>query len=226
MKLGVLFSGGKDSSYACYRAMEGEEVTCLITVSSRNPDSYMFHTPNIRWTRLQAEAAGLPLVEVMSAGEKEVELDDLRRALFIAHEEYGVEGVVTGAILSVYQASRIQKICKALDLWCFNPLWHTDQEAYMSRLLKHGFQVIISGVFSAPFDEFWLGKEINKGVLSDLLRFSRTYGITLTGEGGEYETFTCDAPFFRNRIEILNANVEYHNFHGRYEITEAQVIEK
>ncbi|MDD1673479.1 MAG: diphthine--ammonia ligase, partial [Methanomicrobiales archaeon] len=196
MKLGVLFSGGKDSSYACYRAMEGEEVVCLITVSPRNPDSYMFHTPNIRWTRLQAEAAGLPLVEVTSAGEKEEELGDLKRALSTARESYGVEGVVTGAILSVYQASRIQKICKALDLWCFNPLWHADQEEYMGRLLQSGFRVIISGVFSVPFDESWLGREIDEGVLSDLHRFSRKYSITLTGEGGEYETFTCDAPFF------------------------------
>jgi hypothetical protein len=48
VKLGVLFSGGKDSVFACYRAMQKENVACLITLVSENEDSYMFHTPNIR----------------------------------------------------------------------------------------------------------------------------------------------------------------------------------
>ena len=45
MKLGVLFSGGKDSTYAAYLAKKaGNELTCLITIFSKNIDSYMFHT--------------------------------------------------------------------------------------------------------------------------------------------------------------------------------------
>ena len=42
MKLGVLFSGGKDSSLALYKA---GKVEVLITLDSKNKDSYMFHTP-------------------------------------------------------------------------------------------------------------------------------------------------------------------------------------
>jgi len=60
MRLGVLFSGGKDSAFACWKAMQKEEVVCLITIVSRNPESYMFHTPNIRFAALQARSAGLP----------------------------------------------------------------------------------------------------------------------------------------------------------------------
>ncbi|MDD3374055.1 MAG: diphthine--ammonia ligase, partial [Methanoculleus bourgensis] len=114
MRLGVLFSGGKDSLFACWKAMQHEEVACLITVVSRNPESYMFHTPNIHLAGLQAEAAGLPLVEVETAGEKEAELLDLKRALLEARDRFGIEGVVTGAILSVYQATRVQRLCHEL----------------------------------------------------------------------------------------------------------------
>jgi len=64
MKLGVLCSGGKDSWFACHLAMQKEEVACLISVRSRNEESYMFHTPNTHLVPLQAEAAGLPLVTV------------------------------------------------------------------------------------------------------------------------------------------------------------------
>jgi diphthamide synthase (EF-2-diphthine--ammonia ligase) len=48
-KLGILFSGGKDSMYAAWLAKkEGYEISCLISIVSENEESYMFHTPSIR----------------------------------------------------------------------------------------------------------------------------------------------------------------------------------
>ena len=62
MRLGVLFSGGKDSTLALQYAADKEEVACLITLLSKNKESYMFHTPNIDVITLQAEALGLPQI--------------------------------------------------------------------------------------------------------------------------------------------------------------------
>ena len=226
MKLGVLFSGGKDSLFVCWKAMKQEEVACLITIVSRNPESYMFHTPNIHLAALQAEAAGLPLVEVETAGEKEEELFDLKRALIAAREQYGIEGVVTGAILSVYQATRVQRICHELGLWCFNPLWLADQEPYMEELIDAGFRVIIVGVFSSPFDESWLGREIDRRTLDELRTIAGKYHVTLTGEGGEFETFVIDAPFFTHRIAIEETSKVYRNHNGVLQIGRARLVEK
>ena len=226
MKLGVLFSGGKDSLYACWKAMQKEEVVCLITVHSRNPESYMFHTPNVGLTARQADAAGLPLVEVETAGEKEAELLDLARALLRAREEFGIEGVVTGAILSAYQATRVQRVCHELDLWCFNPLWNVDQEAYMEELIGAGFRVVIAGVFAFPFDASWLGREIDHRTLDDLRTIVRKYRIALTGEGGEFETFVTDAPFFSQRIVIEEASRVYRNYNGILRIERAGLVAK
>jgi len=111
VNLGVLFSGGKDSVFACFRAMEKNRVVCLITLVSDNIDSYMFHTPNIHWTILQAQAMGIPLLSWPTKGQKEEELQDLKAAIADAKMRYGIEGVVTGAIESVYQAARVQRIC-------------------------------------------------------------------------------------------------------------------
>jgi diphthine-ammonia ligase len=226
MRLGVLCSGGKDSLFACYLAMQKEEVACLISVRSRNEESYMFHTPNVHLVPLQAEAAGLPLVIVETEGIEEVELADLSRAISLAVERHGIEGVVTGALLSVYQATRIQRICRDLDLWCFNPLWYTDQEAYMEVLIGSGFRAVVTGVFSAPFDATWLGRMIDHEALKDLKQYARKHHITLTGEGGEYETLVLDAPFFAKRIVIEESTEEYCNYRGILRVRRASLEAK
>jgi ABC transporter with metal-binding/Fe-S-binding domain ATP-binding protein len=226
MKLGVLFSGGKDSTLALHLASEKEQVVCLITVVSKNPESYRFHTPNIDITALQAEALELPLISVVTEGLKEEELDDLEKAIAQAKSNYQIEGVVTGAVESVYQASRVQRICNKLDLWCFNPLWKHDQQALLERLVEKEFKVIISGIFAYPLDAKWLGKQIDPTVISRLVELQGQYGISPSGEGGEIETTVLNAPLFKQKIEILNSITEAKNNCGVFQIKQAQLVPK
>ena len=75
MYIGSLFSGGKDSVFSAYKAIaDGHELKCLITIISQNPESYMYHVPNIDLTRLQAEAMELPIIMHTTKGEKEKEV--------------------------------------------------------------------------------------------------------------------------------------------------------
>ncbi|KUK44045.1 MAG: diphthine--ammonia ligase [Methanothrix sp.] len=226
MFLGVLFSGGKDSVFACRRAMETDSVVCLITVISENPDSYMFHTPNVRWAHLIAEAIGVPQLLWSTRGEEEAELSDLRDAVAAAKKSYGIEGVVTGAIESVYQAARVQRICRELDLWCYNPLWQIDQVEYLRLLVEEGFEVIVTGVFAYPLDESWVGAKIDDRLIRELESLQKRYGINPSGEGGELETFVLDGPILKKRIEILRASKTYENYRGRLTIEEARLVDK
>lgn len=226
MRLGVLFSGGKDSTLALQLAAEKEEVTCLITVVSKNRESYMFHTPNIDLTALQAEALGLPLVSVQTEGLKEEELADLEHAIAEAKSKFGIEGVVTGAVESVYQATRVQRICSKLDLWLFNPLWKHDQKALLETLIAKEFRVIISGVFAYPLDEKWLGKQIDTQVIAMLVELQGKYGISPSGEGGEIETTVLDAPLFKQKIEVSESAVEWKGISGVYVIKQARLVPK
>lgn len=82
MKLGVLFSGGKDSNYAMYLAKKaGYEISVLITIESENQESYMFHTPSISKVKRQAEVLRIPLIIEKTKGEKEKELIELENAI-------------------------------------------------------------------------------------------------------------------------------------------------
>jgi len=226
MRLAVLFSGGKDSTLALLKAAEKEEVVCLITIVSKNKESYMFHTPNIWITRLQAEAIGLPLIQKLTKGVKEQELEDLKNAIRQARKKLKIEGVVTGAVESVYQAERIQRICHELDLWCFNPLWKKDQQKLLEEIVERGFKAIISGVFAYPLDKSWLGKEMNKELIEELVVLQKEYKISPSGEGGEIETTVLDAPLFRKKIEVLNFTIEENANSGIYLINKARLVEK
>jgi len=225
MRLGVLFSGGKDSTLALHKAAE-KEVVCLITVVSENKESYMFHTPNIDITALQAEALGLPLVTKVTEGKLEEELKDLEEAIAQAVKHFKIEGVVTGAVESVYQAARIQQICNRLDLWCFNPLWKKNQKALLEEIVAKGFQAIISGVFAYPLDKRWLGKQIDEDLIEKLVALSKEYGLSPSGEGGEIETTVLDAPLFKKKIEVLDCKVEAKGNSGVFRIKQARLTEK
>ncbi len=226
MKLGVLFSGGKDSCYACYEIMKKESVVCLISVRSKNKESYMFHTPNISLTEMQAEAMELPLILQETLGEKERELEDLKTAVERGKEEYRVEGIVTGAIRSEYQRSRIERLCSTLNLTCLNPLWQMNEVTLLKKMVVAGFKTIITGVFAYPFDESWLGKEIDENTIQKLKKLQRKHQINPSGEGGEIETFVYDGPIFKKRIEIRNADTSYANYAGTYTIKDARLVEK
>ena len=226
MRLGVLFSGGKDSTLALHLAEEKEEVVCLITLVSKNPESYMFHTPNIDVTALQAKALSLRLVSVDTEGKKEEELADLKRAIADAKNKFKIDGVVTGAVESVYQASRVQRICNNLGLWCFNPLWKHDQKKLLEMLIEKNFNVIISGVFAYPLDETWLGKPINEQFMKRIVDLQEQYGISPSGEGGEIETTVLDAPLFTQKIAVTDSMIDWRGNSGTFQIKRAKLVPK
>jgi ABC transporter with metal-binding/Fe-S-binding domain ATP-binding protein len=226
MRLGVLFSGGKDSCLALHRAAAGDDVACLITVVPDNPESFFFHTPNLHLTGLQAGALGLPLVSRRTPGVEEEEIADLRAAVAQGVDDHGIEGVVTGAVGSVYQATRVQRVCDDLGLWCFNPLWQLDQVQLLWELVRGGHHVIVSGVFAPPLDEEWLGRTIDASTIHELEALWKDHGIHPAGEGGEIETTVLDAPMFGSRIQVRAARREFHRDSGVLVVERAEVVPK
>ena len=219
MKLGALFSGGKDSTYAIYKAMKEHEIVCLIALKSLNPESYMFHTPAFEHIEKQAEALEIPLILVETKGIKEEELEDLKKAIQEAKQKYKIEGIVTGAVASTYQASRIQKICDELGLKTANPLWNINQMQLLKDLIKDKFEVIIIGIAAYPLDETWLGRTIDEKMLKEMEKLEKEHKINVAGEGGEFETLVIDSPIHKKRIELAETKKEHSNYQGTLKIT-------
>lgn len=219
MKAAILFSGGKDSVYSAYLAKKaGYELACLISIISENQDSYMFHTPSIEKTKKQAEAMDVPLIIDKTKGEKEIELEDLERAIKKAKDDYQVDTIVTGALYSEYQASRIKKICDKLELECFNPLWHKNEIEYLNELVENDFKIIVTGIAAYPLDQSWLGREINKEFIKEVAELEEKYEIHPAGEGGEFETFVLNCPLFKRELKIKDKKISGEKNSWRMEL--------
>lgn len=203
MKLALLFSGGKDSTYAGYLVKkQGNKIACLISIFSENKESYMFHTPSISKVERQAKVMGIPMIIQKTKGKKEEELKDLEKVIKKAKKDFEIEGLVTGALHSVYQASRIQKICDDIGIKCINPLWHKNEIEYLNELLENNFDIIIVGVFAYPLNQKWLGRKIDKSFIKDAKMLKDKYNIHPAGEGGEFETFVLNCPLFKKGLKV------------------------
>lgn len=202
MKLAALFSGGKDSTYAIYLAKKlNYDITHLISIQSINPDSYMFHTPAIKLVKKQAELMDIPLILKTTEGVKETELKELEEAILEAKKQ-GVEGIITGAVESVYQATRVQKICNKHNLTVFNPLWLKDQVELLDDLVKDKFKIIISAVAAYPLDKTYVGKIIDKPLINHLKELQKKFLINPAGEGGEFESLVVNCPLFKKELNL------------------------
>ena len=226
MNVAVLFSGGKDSTMAVYAALDAkEDVRYLLSMKSRNDESYMFHVPNIHVTDLLAEALDIPIMSVETDGIKEEELEDLRTA-FENLKDLGVEAIYTGALYSVYQKSRIEKLGSEVGLEIISPYWHVDELEYMRKIVSLGFKIMICGVAAWGLDESWLGRIIDDKTIDELVRLNEKYHVDIAFEGGEAETLAIDGPIFKKRLEILKYKKEWHLDSGVFIIEDATLQEK
>lgn len=225
MRVAVLLAGGKDSTFATYEALRGGlEVKYLITMISKNPYSWMFHTINIHVTRYQAEAMGIEQLMRHTSGERDRELEDLKEAIAAVRND--VDGVVAGTVASSYQKNRIDRICEEIGLVSIAPLWGREPVKLLREMIDSGFEAIITSVAAQGFDGSWLGRKIDAECLNDLKMLHEKFGIDISGEGGDYETLVLDAPFFRKRIKPMKVERFWKGDRGYLVIEEARLIEK
>jgi diphthine-ammonia ligase len=228
MKLVALYSGGKDSTYAIYRAKEaGHEVLCLITMHPIADDSPLFHYPNSWVTEYLADAMQIPLIGCAVPGRsKEDELKALEVMINKAKTLYGIEGVLYGGISSNYQKLAFEGICASQKVVALAPLWNVEPERYMAELVERNFSIIIVGVSAMGLSKEWLGRQIDRNALAKLEALSKRHGFNLTFEGGEAETLVIDCPLFRKKLSINAANTHWDGQRGIFEIRDVSLEEK
>ena len=225
MKLASLFSGGKDSAYAIFLAQQqGHEIKCLLSVFPKSDESHLLHHPNIKWTKLQSESMNIPQLTITSNSDQtDDELSFIENLLQTAKDEFQIEGLVHGGIKSKFQKEKFENICTKLNLIVIAPLWDSEPEQYMNKLIDSGFSFLLTTVTSNGLDDSWLGKIISKSDIVTLKSLSEKFGFNLNFEGGEAETFVIDCPLFTNSIKINKSEKKWDGYRGRFEIVGAEL---
>jgi diphthine-ammonia ligase len=220
MRLAVLFSGGKDSTYAMYlMEQQGHQVDTLVSVIPSERDSWLFHTPNLNLLPMHAMAMQKRLLRVPSQGSEEGDLQALHQAL----SGLDVDGVVTGAIASDYQWDRINGVCEQLGLRLFSPLWRREQGMLMRDMIEAGIEAMVVAVSAEGLGNEWLGRMLDVEAVEQLERLSASKGLNPSGEGGEYETLVIDSPMHDSCLEIVEVEGEVTRDGGRLMVKKARL---
>ena len=228
VKLGALYSGGKDSTFAILRAREmGHHVVCALAIHPLADDSALFHYPNSWVTLHLANAMEIPLLAFPATGRsKEDEAKALEEGILQAKSIYGIEGIVHGGISSNYQKQAFEGICMHQGIAAVAPLWDSEPEEYIIKLVECGFHIIIVGVSAMGLGKEWLGRELDMEAIDKMMSLNKKYGFNLTFEGGEAETLVTDCPLFRKKIQIKSANIHWDGQRGIFEIQDVALVEK
>lgn len=210
MKVVASWSGGKDSCFAYYLAVQqGHEVMNLMTMMMSESKSN-FHMIPVGILDAQAKALGISLIKkTTTPGTYEHDF----KAVLKQCKDKGAEGLVTGDIYEVagHEEGWLGRVCREVGLTPVKPLWMGDTKQIYLDWLKTGFKATVVRTKLDLLSVEWLGRELDRKFYDDILALQN---VDPCGEGGEYHTVITDGPAFKQKIELTQT--EKHKLDGGY----------
>jgi uncharacterized protein (TIGR00290 family) len=201
MKVVALWSGGKDSLFAFYKAKEkGLNVRYLLNfLSSRGDESFSHHiSPHL--ISLQAESIGITLIKRPTY---KLGYERAFKETILELKEEGIEGGIFGDIYLEEHRSWVDRVCKEIGIEPLFPLWMRPTIEISNEFIDSGFEAMVVCAKAGLFPKEWLGRMFDRGFVADLCQ----EGIDPCGERGEFHTFVVDGPLFKERIEIRDWSI-------------------
>ena len=219
MKVFSSWSGGKESCLACYKALAmGFDVSYLLNFISEDGTRSRAHGISSDLIALQAEAIGIPIIQVKSSWEGyEAKFKEAVEEL----KEKGVKGGVFGDIDLQEHKEWVDRVCSEIKVASIEPLWGNDPREILMEFVNAGFKALVIKVKANFFGEEWLGREINKQFINDLPE-----EIHPCGEHGEYHTFVVDGPLFQRRVEIIKSDKKFEDRNWLLDISEYRLSKR
>ena len=225
--------------------MRGWDVRALVTLCVTGDDSMMFQTGGVCVAGLQSASSKIPWLPIVTDGIEEEEMLDLQRGLsgmsdptedfnlfwpdnwdsegIVLHEgALEIDALVSGALRSDYQKTRIERMCSNIGIKSFSPLWHHSPNEHIRSLPRLGFDVRISSVTSDGLDSEWIGRKLGVSEVEELIGISSKFRFNADGEGGEYETLVLGSPHMEKGI-ILEGEMSWQRGRGSWNISSGRL---
>lgn len=197
-KAAVLWTGGKDSALAFYKARtKGYEIVCLLTFVPKGKTDFRAHP--LPFMKRQAGAIGIPHYEIPLEPPLEAAYEKAIRSF---RQEYKIDTLITGDIAEVDgYPNWIRQRSADSGIKVVMPLWGMDRCVVFDELLGLGFRAAISYIKKGCLGEEWLGRELDRRAFDDLREVNKKTGIDICGENGEYHTLVFDGPIFKKTLK-------------------------
>jgi len=212
MKVVSLWSGGKDSCFACYKAQQqGYQVCGLINFIASDGKNSLSHGLAAELVLKQARLTDIPVFQ--KAMPKEKYRDEFKAIIGDWKREKGIEGVVFGDIYLTEHKDWIDKVCAEIPVKPILPLWGRDTRELIFEIINSGFKAIVVSARADLFGKESLGKRINKEFIRGI-----SPGIDPCGEKGEFHTFVYNGPIFNKPVEFVTKKKVLKNKHWFLEV--------
>ncbi len=225
MKIAVLFSGGKDSTFAIdWAKSQGHEIAYLLSVKPSRKDCFLFHYATVEHSKELASQLGLKHILVgCDVADPKLEAQIVKEVV----EQNLVDAVVLGGVgLQETQLRSISEALSPLGIKVFASHKGQDHAVVFKEMISKGYEIVITQVASAGLMN-WLGKTVTKGNFSLLESDSKKFGFHIGFEGGYADTFVCDGPIFSKKIVFENVQkVVEDDYCGHLEVKNVKLVEK
>lgn len=198
----VLWSGGKDSCFAYYKAiLDGIEVSHLLNFTSK--DGTRCHGLYSESTSVQSKAIGIPIIRREYAHGA---YEETFKSTIEGLKQFGVNTGIFGDIDVQEHKDWIYRVCGELDIEPILPLWGLTKEQILADFIDSGFEAIVVSVKADVLGKEWLGRKIDAKFAKDVQRLHERVGVNICGESGEYHTFVTNGPIFKRKIRICRGD--------------------
>ena len=195
------WSSGKDSAWALYQLQQNPdvEVVGLLTTFNSEFDRSAIHGVRLALVRAQAEAVGLPLLEIPlpwpCSNEQYEHL--MSAAIDRAKSEQSPDAVAFGDLfLADIRQYREERMANT-GLELMFPIWGIPTPELAECRIDAGLQAFSSCRDPAKVPETLAGHPFDRALMEKLPE-----AVDHCGENGEFHTFACNGPMFQKPVPV------------------------
>jgi uncharacterized protein (TIGR00290 family) len=204
-KAWLAWSSGKDSAWALHTVrVSGEfEVVALLTTVNRTFERVAMHAVRESLLEMQAAAAGLPLVKVPIPWPCSNEFYEqaMNEAMARARAE-GVYHIIFGDLFLQDIRAYREKQLAGCEMTPIFPFWQVETRQLADEMIDGGLEAYLTCVDPRKLDRGFAGRKFDRELLRDL-----PASVDPCGENGEFHTFACAGPMFRDRIPVTTGEI-------------------
>jgi uncharacterized protein (TIGR00290 family) len=194
------WSGGKDSCMALHELTQvsTHEVAALITTITEDYDRISMHGTRRLLLERQAASLGLRLHKVSISKDATNEEYETRMAeALLVYRKLGIDTIGFGDLfledIRIYR----ERFLSRFDMKGMFPVWHRNTTEFIKDFIDLGFKGVVTCVNAELLDQSYAGRLIDGEFLQSL-----PTGVDPCGENGEFHTFVCDGPLFRQPVRF------------------------